>query len=102
MSKHTESPWITRKAVDGSGDIAIIAISTGSIVAECFTAIRYSTERVEEECEANAAIVAAAPETTKALADLLKLFEDIDGGEHDDEPQFVAARAALVKAGVHE
>lgn len=40
---------------------------------------------------------APAPETTGALRNLLRLFEEIDCGENDDAPELVAARAALSK-----
>jgi hypothetical protein len=45
-----------------------------------------------------ASLIAAAPDMQAALRGLLDLIEEIDGGEHDDAPELVAARTALAKA----
>jgi ATP-dependent helicase YprA (DUF1998 family) len=106
IPKHTPGPWTTRNSVDGSGDIAIVA-STKSIVAECFTAIRHSTERVEEECEANARLIAAAPDLFDAVKAALPVLEATQrllaveaakAGMEPDDTLLNRMRSAVAKA----
>ena len=97
-AKHTPGPWRTRASQDASGDIGITAPDVPNVIAECFADMRFVGEFAIVEAQANAHLIAAAPETTDALRSLLRLFEEIDGGENDDAPELVAARAALAKS----
>jgi hypothetical protein len=63
-AKHSPAPWVTRASRDGSGDVAIM--SGTLIVAEVCADLRFSGER-PAEAQANAALIAAAPELLEAL-----------------------------------
>ena len=77
MSAHTKGPWEVQAAANG-GDIGILA--TDSVVgwvvlAECFSDIRRLGEAANSEAQANARLIAVAPE----LLALLKELVDIEG-----------------------
>jgi hypothetical protein len=89
MAKHTPGPW------------SLNDDASHPWVVECQTNI---PGHLGEVCKVgylpNARLIAAAPDMLEALRNLLSLFEAIDGGDNDDAPEFIAARAALAKAGV--
>jgi hypothetical protein len=73
MSKHTEGPWCTRRAEVGSGpegsiDYAILCEGK-TILAEAYEIVGYGTEGKYHRlnAEANARLIAAAPELLDAL-----------------------------------
>lgn len=67
---HTPGPWITRAARDGSGDIGIKADGPINIHAEVFAEFWERGAFRREEAEANARLIAAAPDMLEALRQL--------------------------------
>lgn len=100
--KWTPGPWRYTKAAP-SGDRGIYADGTG-IFAEAFADIRRAGENNATEAEANAHLIAAAPdmaEALKAVADHFGPFAGITiNGKHDPEDVRVIdmVQAALGKA----
>ena len=94
-TKHTPGPW----DVD-EGDFGIYQIETSDQIAEVFS------HHPPEELEANARLIAAAPELLGALTALLDEAEDVfvcmaDAtgiDRHNLPPPYLAARAAIAKA----
>jgi hypothetical protein len=94
--KHTPGPW--KAEPDEADEICILQDSTGLIVTYAFPN--------GKEREANARLIAAAPELLEALQDLLDEAEAshgiamaVQGYPRLPWPdEFVAARAAIVKA----
>lgn len=95
-SKHTPGPW----DVDEGDKSTIYELDAANPIAEVFS------DRSAEENEANARLIAAAPELLDALTALLDEAEDVfvcmaDAtgiDRHNLPPQFAAARAAIAKA----
>ena len=108
-AKHTPGPWhaqcddVSRSPGDNGVRFWSIGCPGGpdgsyrGSVCMVFSSQLASGISIDER-DANARLIAAAPETTDALRSLLRLFEEIDGGENDDAPELVAARAALAKS----
>jgi hypothetical protein len=63
-AQHTPGLWSTMRAVNASGDIAVVDAG-GDILAECYSDIRRVNER-SEETPHNARLIAAAPELLAA------------------------------------
>ena len=76
--KFTPGPWTTRLSQDGSGDIGITALNVRNVIAECFADMREAGEFAIAEVQANAALIAAAPDMYEALK-MAQLWLDIDG-----------------------
>ena len=91
---HTPGPWTYRRAkypVDGSYDYAIAAKVGGQefcIIAEAFGRV---ADAVWPDAEANARLIAAAPDLLAALKDVVAVAD-----RKTDE--FDRARAAIAKA----
>lgn len=83
MAEHTPGPWQIKHAVDGSGDVGITAAGLRNVLAECFFAFRDPGEREHGEAEANARLIAAAPDL---LAALKLLAADVEGYEAWQRP----------------
>lgn len=100
MSKHTPGPWELRESaaagrkVVASPRLGLIAILAEHDVGEA--------EWIQDE--ANARLIAAAPDLLAACKALLPMAEDdlfqYGGGLHagDSDPTILAARAAIAKA----
>ncbi|MGE5747314.1 MAG: hypothetical protein ACM33U_08635 [Solirubrobacterales bacterium] len=75
MSAHTPGPWTTRGAQRGpDADIGIVAPGCAGVIAECFEEFRGRGVRTPMEAEANARLIAAAPELLEvARAAVLEL-----------------------------
>ena len=102
MSKHTKGPW-TR--VRHSWDDSSVYAANGSRVAICRIDEEDVTEETQDACvavnEANARLIAAAPELLEALEALVNDFgRDGYGGELEDGECRVIdmARNAIAKA----
>lgn len=104
ISKHTSGPW--RKSDcghwsashDGIGSICYQGIKDelGNVVA---LAVAHDLKPFGDlDTEANARLIAAAPELLEALQGMLASFCDIDCGEFDRKLAVKDARAAIVKA----
>lgn len=91
MSKHTPGPWSTQRALDGSGDVGITAPGVRNVIAECFAAMRHRDERATDEAEANARLIASAPELLAACEAVLAVPADEIGRVSCLVPQIVAA-----------
>ena len=104
MSKHTPGPW-HKEAYDGD-DCVDVFDARGYRVAECSFAAshegnpRKDHERSGEEIQANARLIAAAPELLEALTLCLIEHERINDQfeQVSDTPGMALARAALAKA----
>ena len=92
MSKHTPGPWtledhgykfIVSKPGDGyiTRDVCRMDASTMAAFAQ----------------EANARLIAAAPEQNSALIGLLELVEELDCLAASNDPRAIAAHAAVAK-----
>lgn len=96
-TKHTPGPWETGTQTKGSTTL-VSRIETGFAVAEM------RNVHFREEAEANARLIAAAPELLEALQTFLteyvQLVESGDAGfwNADEEEKVIAARAAIAKA----
>ena len=66
-TKHTPGPWIIKTALNG--DKGIVAPGIG-ILAKCFVAIR-NMDEVSPEVDANAQLIADAPELLDVCRELL-------------------------------
>jgi len=88
-SKHTPGPW----SIDGEGTNAMVRGADLTIVA-----VRHRL--TGQTHEANARLIAAAPELLEALEDLVYLAEAAmrEVGEYDIEAELADARAAIAKA----
>ena len=86
-TKHTPGPWITdsKERTDTARYIMAAARPFPHTIARIDLVNR-------AEDEANAALIAAAPEMYEALRDLLAVKPN------SDAPEWVAARAAIAKA----
>jgi hypothetical protein len=65
----TPGPWSIRRARDASGVIGITAPGVNNVIAECFSEIRAGGQR-DLDVEANAQLVAAAPELVQVAIDV--------------------------------
>lgn len=95
-TQHTPGPWV---AFADHPEGAIPVRADGLLVAVC----RYSQNpRIgKENAEANAHLIAAAPELLEALKDVMDRLVD----KHEQDESAVAAHAAITKAtgeGKHE
>ena len=87
MNSHTPAPWTVgpHQRIISSG--WSIRISDGSAIA-------YVLGEKNPELQANARLIAAAPDILKALEDVLMVFSE----EYPDSPTLERARAAIAKA----
>lgn len=89
-TKHTPGPWeVTDNTADGYGQLVVGSMH--GAVAICYTA-EPGDPGMPSECEANARLIAAAPELLECLLDVL----DADGDLYAMD--FNRYRAAIVKA----
>lgn len=108
-SKHTPGPWhwlihdhscasLGVGDDPGMGTPLVMSVSPCRSCADRARDGEWKWGRCTTPSEADARLIAAAPEMYEALHDLIALVETLDGGEHDDAPELIAARAALAKA----
>lgn len=94
MTKHTQGPWTH----DGAANIHL-ADSSGGILGDVplFSLDFHSPlfESRPEQCKANAALIAAAPDLLEALKEALKFLPE---GQNGPWPVKAAAIAAIAKA----
>ena len=103
MSKHTPGPWKFEiawagfSAIRGRDGQLIFGVAAGSD----------DERRLEPEIEANAHLIAAAPDLLEALEDLRPILDAFERGqtryadlmgEADLVPEITKARAAIAKA----
>lgn len=95
---HTLGPWsYEQPTFDGDEGIIITAESTGSVVAEV---LEFDIDDADE-IEANARLIAAAPNMRDALVDLIEQIAayDYQHGENSCPICPEAAKRAISKAG---
>jgi hypothetical protein len=79
-TKHTPGPWtIGQNTIDTFGDvrrghISIDAIRWGSF-AICY---RHEINETDDECIANAKLIAAAPDMLEALIKAKRMYEEVE------------------------
>lgn len=88
MSKHTPGPWRF-----GGPEKCTIYDRFGQRIANSFEGVM-ATQRSDSECQANAKLIASAPDLLEALQ---AIIEDMDS-EHGTEYDYNKARAAIKKA----
>jgi hypothetical protein len=88
MNTHTPGPWTV-------GPHQRIISSGWSIRINDDSAIAYALGEKNPELQANARLIAAAPDLLQVLQDVLTIFAE----EYPGSPCFERARAAITKAG---
>jgi hypothetical protein len=97
MDKHTEGPWIIHRA-DEYTDDAEDHLKIMSITAQNGETILYTDSGYFKPREANARLIASAPELLEALREAFNAFaHDADGPVWADST-IAKARAAIAKA----
>ena len=100
--KHTPGPWIVKKNIDGiyAGTMSLVATeSSGEIVGP--RQLRYQAVGC---VEANARLIAAAPDLLEALSKLTEMYcqmvhsGDCGNWNPEDDIEIQEARAAIAKA----
>ena len=91
MSEHTPGPW----EIHPQFDSCYRDISAPNHIALARVVWRFEEEDRSPSCEANAHLIAAAPELLEALENLLKVHEGEGGTQHHAGDM---ARAAIAKA----
>ena len=116
MSKHTPGPWLQKSASITSANGWPIAFASytermpdtneerepGESWLDASNRLKTERDRIESKMEANARLIAAAPELLEALGTLLNRLEGI-GGEHVTgmegvDADLMKANAAIAKA----
>ncbi len=103
MSKHTPGPWVFSKS-DQYGDMRFyVAQADGAPYTPDYSDVAtLIAETVNSERryiqEANARLIAAAPELLEALTNLCGLAEKRPGSLHEYKAAVDSARAAIAKA----
>lgn len=93
-AKYTPGPW--DYFVGNANGRGLVRIETAHNAPVAGVHVASMTRGAESE--ANARLIAASPEAIQSVKDLLSLIEELDGGEHDDAPELIAARAVIAKA----
>lgn len=87
---HTKSPW---RVVGGAGRAMILGGGDSGCVAECY---RHAGEGNEpDEVNANAKLIAAAPELLEALEGLMRKFGDF---ENDPNSRGIGWNPEMIEA----
>ena len=100
-AKHTPGPWLTDRNNVHTGQIATVYHCIGDDWIEIWTDKWAETGLGEGEQEANARLIAAAPELLDALRGMLALDDEHHQRGHGDDDvcsEVQAARAAIAKA----
>lgn len=95
-SAYTPGPWTVHPARDGSGDCGIKAAGAVNIHAEVFAEFWAKGDLQPAEANANASLIAAAPDLLEALRELYAATPDNEGGALGIACR--KARAAITKA----
>lgn len=89
-TKHTKGEWVISKE-------SITYIQTNESIPTVICDFAYAGPRILEE-EANAKLIAAAPDLLEALTTLLKVFQT-DGSDYEDDQKAISkAKQAIKKA----
>lgn len=91
-SKHTKGPWtVDARAMNSCG-----VTGQTAFVANCSP--RAGGPMKVDECQANARLIAAAPEMLEALRQITEAFERYLSGSESRLYEVTQARAAIAKA----
>jgi hypothetical protein len=99
-TKHTPGPW----EVDDDGEVSSQNVVVAKVFQwDDFPCLEEHMEAVQRECEANARLIAAAPELLAALHELDAMYQriapdDPEGLHPDLHPAWKACKAAIAKA----
>ena len=91
-TKHTDGPWLI-STIEGEGDLMVGGGSDGSKIVADIRVDQLSVFTAVEEQEANAHLIASAPEMYEALRAAL---DTIHGGWHEHEDRKI--REAIAHA----
>lgn len=99
-AKHTEGPWL-RDATSGLS--CDVRATNGRKVALCWglstsRAAKSNSPAYRAECDANARLIAAAPELLDELVKVEKLLASIELGDYPVSDELESVRAAIAKA----
>jgi len=110
MSAHTPGPWVVTSTYDGSRTIAILRGLT-PIGSHVNSSVDYMGDSTGTQLNADAHLIAAAPELLQALQVILEephgcpfcdsgrlRTPDVPGKEHTENCGFYLARRAIAKA----
>lgn len=98
-AKHTPGPWLTDRNNVHTGQIAIVHHCTGNDWVEIWSDKWFKTGMCESEQEANARLIAAAPNLLEALQAIVSSLSDQDDeGLIEHAQPMIDARAAIAKA----
>jgi hypothetical protein len=89
-TKHTPGPWYQSSAHVPTVHYDEVADGAGVLVADCWT-----SDRAAEERDANARLIAAAPELLEALAEIVNR---LGINPMDDDELAAHCRAAIAEA----
>jgi hypothetical protein len=92
MNKHTPAPWGIEIAADGLNKWVGCSRYSVATIAELPNQVNIG------EADANARLIAAAPELLEALTNLCGLAEKRPGSLHEYKAAVDSARAAIAKA----
>jgi hypothetical protein len=102
MSKHTPGPWeVCRVALNPQWFVGYTIGCADPNARRICDLNKYASD---EEREANARLIAAAPDLLRELADLIDLADTAmhganrDGSEYDRDAELAPARAAIARA----
>ena len=92
----TPGPWTTKRGYYGTGARANVIVGPDGEDIAHLQKVMWATEHAEEvlRMQANARLIAAAPELKAGLQDMLNNF----GADDTETPFIVRARAALAHA----
>lgn len=86
-AKHTPGPWMYSGAGSIKRDYTAIGCTDGETIATAWGHSNSGFFVSEEEKEANARLIAAAPELLEALQEAISLIESIDGRDNSCDPR---------------
>jgi hypothetical protein len=95
-AKHTSGPWSVDGGEEVRGERFVRVTARGGYVVA-----RTKRNGIDDAAEANARLIAAAPELLEALKRMSAVALDLierSGGAETEEPEFQRARAAIAKA----
>jgi hypothetical protein len=97
-TKHTPGPWFYRRGDEWTHDVVTLHGELPDGSTNCWTVASINKQR-EPEHEANARLIAAAPELLEELENILRAY----GSEHQSHafeqwPEVIRAREVIAKA----
>ena len=103
-AKHTPAPWRVAKADKDGAEVKAIASVAWCGVAASYSTVSGVTQHIDAaECDANARLIAAAPELLVSLEKCIAVLEDMDRCyatrlSPEDTAVLAVARAVVARA----